>query len=83
MEVKERQFKRMEYLLAFAGFLLIGFLVNRGISTSGYCLDDLYLWYCYDKEPFWQYLFPLGGSKFRVIFNIFSYLELWLLGRCV
>lgn len=80
MEVKERQFKRMEYLLAFAGFLLIGFLVNRGISTSGYCLDDLYLWYCYDKEPFWQYLFPLGGSKFRVIFNIFSYLELWLLG---
>ena len=80
MEIKERQLKRMEYLLALAVFLLLGFLVNAGIRTDGYCVDDLYLWYCYDKEPFLQYICPLGGTKFRLVFNILSYLELWLLG---
>ena len=62
MEIKERQLKRMEYLLALAVFLLLGFLVNAGIRTDGYCVDDLYLWYCYDKEPFLQYICPLGGT---------------------
>ncbi|RGY99421.1 hypothetical protein DXA13_07865 [Clostridium sp. AM58-1XD] len=80
MELKERRLQRMEYLLALAVFLLFGFLVNAGIRTDGYCLDDLYLWYCYDQEPFLKYICPLGGTKFRLVFNILSYLELWLLG---
>ena len=71
----------MEYLLALAVFLLFGFLVNAGIRTDGYCLDDLYLWYCFDHEPFLKYICPLGGTKFRLVYNILSYLELWLSGK--
>ena len=80
MEKKERQLLGTEYLLALAVFLLLGFFVNAGIRTDGYSGDDLYLWYCYGRETLPEYIFPLGGTKFRLVFNVLSYLELWLLG---
>ena len=70
MEKKERQLLGTEYLLALAVFLLLGFFVNAGIRTDGYSGDDLYLWYCYGRETLPEYIFPLGGTKFRLVFNV-------------
>lgn len=64
-------------LLLLAGF---SFFINRQIEIKGLYMDDLYLWSCFGEQSFWQYIFPLGSTRFRFIYYIASWLELWVTG---
>lgn len=87
MELRERlaeEFeKRKEGLLVFAVLLGFGFFINRGVELKGLYMDDLYLWSCYGEQSFREYVFPTGGTRFRFVFYLASWLELWLLGNHV
>ncbi|RKD34853.1 hypothetical protein [Lacrimispora algidixylanolytica] len=62
-------------LLAFA------FFINRGIEIKGLYMDDLYLWSCYGEQSFREFVFPLGSTRFRFIFNLASWLQLMIVGN--
>lgn len=87
MELQERiagEFeKRKEGLLVFALLLGFGFFINRGVELKGLYMDDLYLWSCYGEQSFREYVFPIGGTRFRFIFYLASWLELLFLGNHV
>lgn len=75
--------KRKEGLLIFALLLGFGFFINRGVELKGLYMDDLYLWSCYGEQSFREYVFPVGGTRFRFIFYLASWLELFFLGNHV
>ncbi len=62
-------------LLAFA------FFINRGIEIKGLYMDDLYLWSCYGEQSFREFVFPLGSTRFRFVYNLAAWLELMVVGR--
>ena len=43
-------------------------------------MDDLYLWSCYGDQSFTEYVFPMGSSRFRFLFYLASWLELFFIG---
>ena len=67
-------------LLIFAIFLGFGFWINRGVELKGLYMDDLYLWSCYGNQSFTEYVFPMGSSRFRFLFYLASWLELFFIG---
>ncbi len=67
-------------LLIFALFLGFGFWINRGVELKGLYMDDLYLWSCYGDQSFTEYVFPMGSSRFRFLFYLASWLELFFIG---
>ncbi len=67
-------------LLVFALFLGFGFWINRGVELKGLYMDDLYLWSCYGDQSFTEYVFPMGSSRFRFLFYLASWLELFFIG---
>jgi len=87
MELRERiadEFDRKkEGLLIFAALLGFGFFINQGVELKGLYMDDLYLWSCYGEQSFKEYVFPVGGTRFRFVFYLASWLELFLLGNHV
>ncbi len=62
--------------------LLTGFafFINRGIEIKGLYMDDLYLWSCYGEQSFFQYVFPIGSTRFRFLYYLAAWLELALIG---
>lgn len=87
MELRNRiaeEFDKMkEGLLVFAILLGFGFFINRGVELKGLYMDDLYLWSCYGEQTFKEFVFPIGSTRFRFIFYLASWLELFLLGNHV
>ena len=80
-EKLERGWRRStESLLIFAVLLGFGFFINREVELKGLYMDDLYLWSCYGEQSFMEYVFPMGGSRFRFVFYLASWLELLFLG---
>lgn len=83
MELRDRvaeEFdKRKEGLLIFAFLLGFGFFINQGVEIKGLYMDDLYLWSCYGEQSFREFVFPMGSSRFRFIFYLASWLELFFL----
>ena len=67
-------------LLIFALLLGFGFWINRGVELKGLYMDDLYLWSCYGDQSFTEYVFPMGSSRFRFLFYLASWLELFFIG---
>lgn len=67
-------------ILIFALLLGFGFFINRGVELKGLYMDDLYLWSCYREQSFTEYVFPMGSSRFRFLFYLASWLELFLTG---
>ena len=67
-------------LLIFAIFLGFGFWINRGVELKGLYMDVLYLWSCYGDQSFTEYVFPMGSSRFRFLFYLASWLELFFIG---
>ena len=67
-------------LLIFALLLGFGFWINRGVELKGLYMDDLYLWSCYGDQSFTEYVFPMGSSRFRFLFYLASWLELFFTG---
>lgn len=68
-----------------AAILLMGFafFINRGIEIKGLYMDDLYMWSCFGEQSFWEYVFPIGGTRFRFLFYLVSWLEMALIGTHV
>lgn len=68
-----------------AALVLVGFAfwINRGIQIRGLYMDDLYLWSCYGEQSFWQYVFPMGSTRFRFIYYLAAWLELAVTGSHV
>lgn len=64
-------------VLLLTGF---AFWVNRGIEIRGLYMDDLYLWSCYGEQTFREFVFPLGSTRFRFLYNLAAWLELALIG---
>lgn len=87
MELRNRiteQFDKMkEGLLVFAVLLGFGFFINQGVELKGLYMDDLYLWSCYGEQTFKEFVFPMGSTRFRFVFYLASWLELFLLGNHV
>lgn len=65
-----------------AALLLMGFafFINRGIKISGLYMDDLYMWSCFGEQSFREFVFPIGGTRCRFIFYLFSWLEMAMIG---
>lgn len=62
--------------------LLVGFafFINRDMKIKGLYMDDLYQWFCYDDEPFWTTVVTMGGTRFRVLYNLVSRIQMELFG---
>jgi len=62
--------------------LLIGFafFINRDMKIKGLYMDDLYQWFCYDEEPFWASVITMGGTRFRVLYNLVSRIQMEIIG---
>lgn len=73
--------KRKDDLLVFALLLGFGFFINRGVELKGLYMDDLYLWSCYGEQSFREFVFPMGGTRFRFVFYLAAWLELFFLGE--
>lgn len=87
MEMRDRiteEFdRRKEGFLVFALLLGAGFFINRGVELKGLYMDDLYLWSCYGEQSFFEFVFPMGSTRFRFVFYLAAWLELLLLGHHV
>lgn len=75
--------KWKEGLLVFVLLTGFCFFINRGVELKGLYMDDLYLWSCYGEQSFTEFVFPKGGTRFRFVFYLASWLELCLLGNHV
>ena len=71
--------KTKEGLLIFAVLLGFGFFINQGVELKGLYMDDLYLWSCYGEQTFEEFVFPIGSTRFRFIFYLAAWLEMYLL----
>lgn len=87
MELRERIAEELdkwkEGLLVLVVLIGVGFFVNQGVELKGLYMDDLYLWSCYGEQSFTEFVFPKGGTRFRFVFYLASWLELCLLGNHV
>lgn len=72
--------RRKGDILVFVLLLGFGFFINRGVELKGLYMDDLYLWSCYGEQSFREFVFPMGGTRFRFIFYLAAWLELLFLG---
>lgn len=80
MELKKPSLQWKNHIIAAGLLIAFGFYMNRGIEIKGLYMDDLYLWSCYGEQSFWEYVFPMGGTRFRFLFYLVSYLILGITG---
>lgn len=69
-----------EGLLIFAILIGFGFYINQGVELKGLYMDDLYLWSCYGEQTFREFVFPMGSTRFRFVFYLAAWLEMFILG---
>ena len=61
----------------FMGLLLaLAVWVNHGIQIKGLYMDDLYFWSCYGEQSFFEYVFPMGSTRFRFLYYLAAWLEM-------
>lgn len=82
-KIAEEFDKRKEGFLVLLILIGFGFFVNRGVELKGLYMDDLYLWSCYGEQSFREFVFPAGGTRFRFVFYLAAWLELFFLGNHV
>ena len=83
MEKQNRQFFLSDWKThGLIGCFLLGFafFINQDMKIYGLYMDDLNRWYWYKEQTFWEDILPLGGPRFRSLFNLASRLELNLIG---
>lgn len=64
-------------LCCLTGF---AFFINRHMELKGLYMDDLYQWSCYFDQPFFPAVFTMGGTRFRVLYNLVSWIQMKLFG---
>ena len=70
-------------LIAVLILTVFAFWVNRGTRIQGLYMDDLYLWSCYGEQSFFQYVFPIGSTRFRFLYYLAAWLQLAVVGSRV
>ena len=75
------RYRWKEEALAYLALLSFGFLINASVQIKGLFLDDLYVWYWFAEGPFMEYVFPIGSTRFRALYNFISYLEYFFVGN--
>lgn len=70
-----------EEVLACGALLAFAFLINASVQIKGLYMDDLYMWSCFADDSFLSYVFPIGSSRFRAVYNFLSYLEYFFVGN--
>lgn len=77
--MRRAAFWKMEVIiiLMLTGF---AFFINRHMKLECLYMDDLYQWYCYNDQSFWDAVFTMGGTRFRVLYNLVSWIEMALFG---
>ena len=64
----EKKYEWKDHVI-FMGLLFgIAVWVNGGIEIKGLYMDDLYFWSCYGEQSFFQYVFPMGSTRFRFLY---------------
>ena len=84
METKRSavRFYRWKDEVIAAGLLMaFAFFINAGIEIRGLFMDDLYLWSCYGEQSFLEFVFPIGGTRFRFLYYLAAYLQLAAVGN--
>ena len=79
-----RNKKQKNILMDAAAILLLiawTFFINRMIRVSGLYMDDLYSWSCFNDESLTEYVLPMGGARFRPVFWLASWIELFVIGN--
>ncbi len=71
---------RLRDLLPIVLLFVFAFFVNRGIRIEGLYMDDLYLWSCFGEQSFFEFVFPLGSTRFRFLYYLAAWLELAFIG---
>lgn len=79
----EKMRERKDDLLAVLLLLGFAFLINRNISIKGLYMDDLYLWSCYGEQSFFEYVFPIGSTRFRFLYYLAAWLQMAVVGNRV
>ena len=64
-------------LLCLTGF---AFFINRHMELKGLYMDDLYQWSCYFDQSFFPAVFTMGGTRFRVLYNLVSWIQMKAFG---
>ncbi len=70
-------------LIVLFVLISLAFWINQGMEIKGLYMDDLYLWSCYGEQSFFQFVFPMGSTRFRFLYYLFAWLELALIGNRV
>ena len=70
-------------LIVLFVLISLAFWINQGMEIKGLYMDDLYLWSCYGEQSFFQFVFPIGSTRFRFLYYLFAWLELALIGNHV
>ncbi len=81
-KIADRAFwtSRLKDLLPIVLLFMFAFFINRGIEIEGLYMDDLYLWSCFGEQSFLTFVFPLGSTRFRCLYNLAAWLELAFIG---
>ncbi len=87
MDIRDKKIADREFwtswlkdLLPIVLLFMFAFFINRGIEIEGLYMDDLYLWSCYGEQSFFTFVFPLGSTRFRWLYNLAAWLELAFTG---
>ena len=78
---KESQWKDHLIFLGILFGLAVWF--NRGIEIKGLYMDDLYFWSCYGEQSFFEYIFPIGSTRFRFLYYLAAWFEMLIVGNRV
>ena len=63
-------------LIVLFVLISLAFWINQGMEIKGLYMDDLYLWSCYGEQSFFQFVFPMGSTRFRFLYYLFAWLEI-------
>ena len=72
----EKKYEWKDHVIFMGLLLALGVRVNRGIEIKGLYMDDLYFWSCYGEQSFWEYVFPMGSTRFRFLYYLAAWLEM-------
>lgn len=72
----EKKYEWKDHVIFMGLLLALAVWVNRGIEIKGLYMDDLYFWSCYGEQSFWEYVFPMGSTRFRFLYYLAAWLEM-------
>jgi len=76
-----RFYRWKDELIAAGCLMAFAFFINAGIEIRGLFMDDLYLWSFFGEQSFLEFVFPIGGIRFRFLYYLAAWLQIAVLGN--